>query len=58
MSTPRERSVGITEVTQLGVLKEDVGSRMLMSADILFRYENRLEHEKRTRAKHNHLTHS
>lgn len=58
MSTPRETRVGITEVMQLGVLKEDAGSKMLMLADILFGYENRLEHEKRTRVKHNHLSHS
>jgi len=58
MSTARETSVGITEGTQRGVPRADAGSRMLMSADILSGYENRLEDEKRTRAKRNHLTHS
>ena len=50
--------MGITEGTQRGVPRADAGSRMLMSADILSGYENRLEDEKRTRAKRNHLTHS
>lgn len=48
----------ITEGTQHGVLEEDAGSRMLMSAAVLFDYEKELEHEMRTRVKRNHLTHS
>lgn len=41
MSTPRKKHVGITEGTQHNVLKN-----LLISAGILFGYENKLEHER------------
>lgn len=48
----------ITEGMQHGVWKKEAGSRMLMSAAVLFDYEKELQHEKRARVKRNHLTHS
>lgn len=32
-------------------MEEDAGGRMLVSADILFGYENKLKHKKTTRVK-------